>query len=133
MADDGTSYYEPGAGRSLARKFELQAYDLRDYLKKFEEKTGEEAITDGFGVLTESEEVTSAYIAYSADVASAVTGKVRRVGGWGGWMGGHVRFDRWRCEWPSLFVYADSPTRKDRSCSRSCAGAVPARCATGAS
>ncbi|MFF4504199.1 hypothetical protein [Streptomyces sp. NPDC001401] len=72
MADDGTSYYEPGAGRELARKFELQAYDLRSYLKKFEEQTGEEAITDGFGVLTESEEVTSAYISYSADVASAM-------------------------------------------------------------
>ncbi|WP_037886390.1 hypothetical protein [Streptomyces viridochromogenes] len=72
MADDGTSYYEPGAGRSLARKFELQAYDLREYLKNFEQKTGEEAITDGFGVLTESEEVTSAYIAYSADVVSAM-------------------------------------------------------------
>ncbi|MGW1162796.1 hypothetical protein ACWD48_32265 [Streptomyces sp. NPDC002519] len=72
MADDGTSYYEPGAGRDLARKFELQAYDLRAYLKEFTEKTGEEAITDGFGVLTESEEVTSTYIAYSADVASAM-------------------------------------------------------------
>ncbi|MFE7441514.1 hypothetical protein ACFU7X_13755 [Streptomyces chartreusis] len=72
MTDDGTSFYEPGAGRSLARKFETQAYDLRAYLKKFEEETGEEAITDGFGVLTESEEVTSAYISYSADVASAM-------------------------------------------------------------
>ncbi|WP_228022664.1 hypothetical protein [Streptomyces acidicola] len=72
MADDGTSYYEPGAGRELARKFEMQAYDLRAYLKKFEEETGEEAITDGFGVLTESAEVTSAYISYSADVASAM-------------------------------------------------------------
>ncbi|MFI7412268.1 hypothetical protein ACIBU0_26705 [Streptomyces sp. NPDC049627] len=72
MADDGTSYYEPGAGRELARKFEMQAYDLRAYLKKFEAETGEEAITDGFGVLTESEEVTSSYISYSADVASAM-------------------------------------------------------------
>lgn len=72
MTDGGTSFYEPGAGRSLARKFEMQAYDLRAYLKKFEEETGEEAITDGFGVLTESEEVTSAYISYSADVASAM-------------------------------------------------------------
>jgi hypothetical protein len=72
MADDGASYYEPGAGRSLARKFELQAYDLRAHLKKFEAETGEEAITDGFGVLTESAEVTSAYISYSADVAGAI-------------------------------------------------------------
>ncbi|MFJ2005689.1 hypothetical protein [Streptomyces chartreusis] len=72
MADDGTAYYEPESGRSLARKFEMQAYDLRSYLKKFEEETGEEAISDGFGILTESEEVTSAYISYSADVASAM-------------------------------------------------------------
>ncbi|MFJ5211312.1 hypothetical protein [Streptomyces nigra] len=72
MADDGSSFYEPTAGRSLARKFEMQAYDLRAYLKRFEEETGEEAITDGFGVLTESAEVTNAYISYSEDVASAV-------------------------------------------------------------
>jgi hypothetical protein len=72
MADDGTTYYEAGAGRDLARKFEMQAYDLRAYLKEFQEETGEEAITDGFGVLTESAEVTSAYISYSADVSSAM-------------------------------------------------------------
>ncbi|MFJ7903858.1 hypothetical protein ACIQ6V_25760 [Streptomyces sp. NPDC096198] len=72
MADDETSYYEPGAGRELARKFELYAYDLRAHLKEFQEQTGEEAISDGFGVLTESEEVTSAYVTYSADVASAM-------------------------------------------------------------
>ncbi|MFD4524049.1 STAS domain-containing protein [Streptomyces sp. NPDC058470] len=29
--------------------------------------------------------------------ASAVTGNVRRVGGWGGWMGGDLGSDRWRC------------------------------------
>ncbi|MGV9248614.1 hypothetical protein [Streptomyces sp. NPDC003710] len=72
MTDDGTAYYEVQAGRELARKFELHAYDLRAFLKEFQEKTGEEAITDGFGVLTESAEVTSAYISYSADVASAM-------------------------------------------------------------
>ncbi|MEU6098688.1 hypothetical protein [Streptomyces sp. NPDC047079] len=72
MTDDGTAYYEAQAGRELARKFELHAYDLRSFLKEFQEKTGEEAITDGFGVLTESAEVTSAYISYSADVASAM-------------------------------------------------------------
>ncbi|MEV8091036.1 hypothetical protein [Streptomyces nigra] len=41
MADDGSSFYEPTAGRSLARKFEMQAYDLRAYLKRFEGETGE--------------------------------------------------------------------------------------------
>ncbi|MFF3516210.1 hypothetical protein [Streptomyces sp. NPDC002573] len=72
MADDGIPYYEPEAIRTLARKIELYAYDLRAHLKEFKGKTGEESITDGFGVLTESEEVTSAYVAYSADVASAM-------------------------------------------------------------
>ncbi|MEU6147584.1 hypothetical protein ABZ848_45455 [Streptomyces sp. NPDC047081] len=72
MSDGGTSFYDPDSGRKLARKFEMQAYDLRAYLKEFSEKSGEEAITDGFGVLTESEEVTSAYIGYSTDVAAAM-------------------------------------------------------------
>ncbi|MBT2395188.1 hypothetical protein J7E89_04165 [Streptomyces sp. ISL-100] len=56
----------------MARKFEMQAYDLRAHLKKFKAETGEEAITDGFGILTESEEVTSAYIDYSTDAADVV-------------------------------------------------------------
>ncbi|WP_189220588.1 hypothetical protein [Streptomyces ruber] len=56
----------------MARKFELYAYDLRAYLKEFQEATGGEAISDGFGVLTESKEVTSAYIGYSTDVAAAM-------------------------------------------------------------
>ncbi|MDI3423759.1 hypothetical protein [Streptomyces luteolus] len=71
MADD-SPYYADGAGRSLAKKFELQAYDLRAYLKEFSDQTGEEAITDGFGVLTESEEVTTAYIDFSRNVTDAM-------------------------------------------------------------
>lgn len=71
MADD-TTYYADNAGRNLARKFELQAYDLRAFLKSFESETGEEAITDGFGVLTESEEVTTAYLEYSAEALHAM-------------------------------------------------------------
>jgi hypothetical protein len=70
VADE--SYYAEGAGRDLAKKFEMQAYDLRAFLKSFEEKTGEEAITDGFGVLTESEEVNAAYIGYSEGAVGAV-------------------------------------------------------------
>lgn len=72
MADD-TAYYADNAGRNLARKFELQAYDLRAFLKTFENETGEEAITDGFGVLTESQEVTTAYLEYSAEAIRAMT------------------------------------------------------------
>ncbi len=30
-------------------------------------------------------------------VASALTGKVHRVGGSSGWMSGDIRSDRWRC------------------------------------
>lgn len=71
MADDA-SYYADGIGRSLGKKFELQAYDLRAYLKKFEQETGEEAISDGFGLLTESDEVRNAYIEYSTTAAAAM-------------------------------------------------------------
>ncbi|GAB2592739.1 hypothetical protein GCM10027168_27150 [Streptomyces capparidis] len=39
--------------------------------------------------------------------ASALTGKVRRVGGWSGWMGGDVRSDRWEVWWLSLCGCAD--------------------------
>lgn len=71
MTDD-EAYYADGAGRGLAKNFELHAYDLRAYLKKFENETGEEAISDGFGLLTESDEVRNAYIEYSTSAASAM-------------------------------------------------------------
>ncbi|MBT2413102.1 hypothetical protein J7I94_21490 [Streptomyces sp. ISL-12] len=69
---DSVSYYADGAGKGLAKDFELQAYDLRAYLKKFENETGEEAISDGFGLLTESDEIRNAYIEYSTTAASAM-------------------------------------------------------------
>jgi hypothetical protein len=71
VADEST-YYADNAGRDLARKFELQAYDLRAFLRSFENETGGEAITDGFGVLTESEEVTTAYLEYSTEALRAM-------------------------------------------------------------
>ncbi|WP_353945087.1 hypothetical protein ABII15_28335 [Streptomyces sp. HUAS MG91] len=71
MADQ-ESYVDHSELTKLARSFEQQAYDLESNLRKFVAETGEEAISDGFGVLTESEEVTSAYITYSADVAHAM-------------------------------------------------------------
>ncbi|MFJ4622857.1 hypothetical protein [Streptomyces sp. NPDC088812] len=39
------------------------------------------------------------YLSHLAEtlLTSALTGKVRRVGGWNGWMGDDVRSDRWRC------------------------------------
>ncbi|MFG2140362.1 hypothetical protein [Streptomyces sp. NPDC048650] len=69
---DAESYVDHAELMKLAKSFEQHSYDLESHLKKFTAETGEEAITDGFGVLTESEEVTSAYIDYSADIASAM-------------------------------------------------------------
>ncbi|WP_028814819.1 hypothetical protein [Streptomyces flavidovirens] len=71
MADDAP-FYAQDAGRNLARRFEMQAYDLRAHLKKFIQETGEEAISDGFGFLTESDELRTAYIEYSTDAADAM-------------------------------------------------------------
>ncbi|MGX1886352.1 hypothetical protein [Streptomyces sp. NPDC055287] len=71
MADDAP-FYAQDAGRKLAREFELQAYDLRAHLKQFKDKTGEEAISDGFGLLTESDELRTEYIEYSTDAADAM-------------------------------------------------------------
>ncbi|MGP3981238.1 hypothetical protein [Streptomyces sp. KR80] len=69
---DKESYVDHGELVKLARSFERCSYDLESSLKKFTAETGEEAISDGFGVLTESEEVTSAYIDYAEDVTSAM-------------------------------------------------------------
>jgi len=69
---DDVTYYEHDAVNQLARKFEMQAYDLRAHLKKFDGDTGEEAISDGFGFLTESEEVRSTYVGYSTSAADAM-------------------------------------------------------------
>ncbi|MFZ3567762.1 hypothetical protein ACOKM5_12455 [Streptomyces sp. BH097] len=71
MADQ-ESYVDHAQLMKLAKSFEQHAYDLESTLRKFSAETGEEAISDGFGVLTESEEVTSAYIEYSADVTDAM-------------------------------------------------------------
>lgn len=71
MPDDAP-FYAPDVGRNLARKFELQAYDLRAHLKKFMDDTGEESISDGFGFLTESDELRTEYVAYSTDAADAM-------------------------------------------------------------
>ncbi len=71
MADDAP-FYADDAGRKLARQFESRAYDLRAHLKKFKDETGEEAISDGFGFLTESDEVRSAYIEYSTSAVGAM-------------------------------------------------------------
>ncbi|MGY5135725.1 WXG100 family type VII secretion target [Streptomyces nigrescens] len=70
-------FVDSAALRKLAKSFETHAYDLQSHLKSFSQKTGEEAIGDGFGVLTESEEITSSYVDYSKDVSTAME-KVHR-------------------------------------------------------
>ncbi|GGZ39345.1 type VII secretion target [Streptomyces poonensis] len=61
----------------LARAFDTRAYDLSSAVRSFQGKTGAEQISDGFGFLTESEEVTSAYIELSAEMADSL-GKLAR-------------------------------------------------------
>lgn len=63
MADD--MYIDESELKKLGKSFEAYAYDLESYVKEFNSKTGAEQIHDGFGILTESEEVTSAYIELS--------------------------------------------------------------------
>lgn len=67
-----SAYVEPDQVKKLAKSFETHAYDLQSYLKTFQTKTGEEAITDGFGLLTESDEINTAYIGFSDDVLESM-------------------------------------------------------------
>lgn len=64
---------DPGEMAKFAKSFERRAEDLGEALAKFKPKTDSEAIHDGFGVLTESEEITSAYIELSSDMEKTVT------------------------------------------------------------
>ncbi|KAA6223989.1 hypothetical protein CP973_20555 [Streptomyces albofaciens JCM 4342] len=66
------SLVDAAALGKLAKSFESYGSDLESYLKEFQTKTGSEAIHDGFGVLTESEEVTSAYIELSTDLTETL-------------------------------------------------------------
>jgi hypothetical protein len=67
-------YIKPTAVEGLAKEFRTRAEDLGEQLAKFKPKTDGEAIHDGFGVLTESEEVTSAYIDLADKVRDSVEG-----------------------------------------------------------
>ncbi|MCZ2528028.1 hypothetical protein ACFW9F_09635 [Streptomyces sp. NPDC059506] len=70
---------DPGELRKLGKLFESYGYDLRQYLKDFKEDTDAETIHDGFGVLTESEEVTSAYIELAKEMSDALEGLHRHL------------------------------------------------------
>lgn len=79
MAAHEEVYVDPDGMRNLAKSFESHAYDLQSYMKTFHSKTGEEAITDGFGLLTESEEINHAYIGHSEDVRQAMEAVYRHL------------------------------------------------------
>ncbi|MEE4422179.1 hypothetical protein [Streptomyces bugieae] len=68
------SLVDAAALSKLAKGFESYGSDLESYIKDFRSKTDAEVIHDGFGVLTESEEVTSTYIEMSNDMVETLNG-----------------------------------------------------------
>jgi hypothetical protein len=64
---------------SLSRAFNSEAEKIGEELAKFKPKTDGEAIHDGFGVLTESEQVTASYIDLAAHISAAVSGLQRHL------------------------------------------------------
>lgn len=75
MSDD--FFIDPQELAKLANAFDTRAYDLSSAVKSFQNTTGAEQIHDGFGLLTESEEVTSAYIELASEMADSL-GKLAR-------------------------------------------------------
>ncbi|MEW9520318.1 hypothetical protein [Streptomyces tubercidicus] len=67
------SLVDAAALSRLAKSLESYGADLESYLKEFRAKTDSEVIHDGFGVLTESEEVTSAYIEMSRHMTESLS------------------------------------------------------------
>ncbi|MCZ1009304.1 type VII secretion target [Streptomyces lydicus] len=70
-------HIEPAELAKLGKHFASYAYDIESALKGFKGKTDSEAIHDGFGLLTESEEVTSAYIELSENMSESL-GKLHK-------------------------------------------------------
>ncbi|MEU7642057.1 hypothetical protein [Streptomyces sp. NPDC039016] len=66
------SLVDSAALPGLAKSFESHGTDLESYRRDFHSKTDSEVIHDGFGVPTESEEVTSAYIEMSTDMVETL-------------------------------------------------------------
>ncbi|MFE7784479.1 hypothetical protein [Streptomyces nigrescens] len=66
------SLVDAAALARLSKSFESHGSDLESYIKEFQGKTDSEVIHDGFGVLSESEEVTSAYIEMSTDMVETL-------------------------------------------------------------
>lgn len=68
-------YIGHSALERLSGAFKKEADELGEQLARFKPKTDSEAIHDGFGFLTESEEVTTAYI----DLADHMTKAIERL------------------------------------------------------
>ncbi|GGX24667.1 hypothetical protein GCM10010341_52190 [Streptomyces noursei] len=66
------SLVDAAALSRLTKSFDTHGSDLESYIKEFRAKTDAEVIHEGFGVLTESEEVTSAYIEMSTDMVESL-------------------------------------------------------------
>ncbi|MFD8565971.1 hypothetical protein [Streptomyces sp. NPDC057694] len=81
MADG--MYIDGSELKRLGKSFEACAYDLESYARKFSSRTGSEQIHDGFGVLTESEEVTSAYIELGEHMVKSLGNLQRHLDGIG--------------------------------------------------
>ena len=73
----GDFYLEPQELAKLATAFDSRSYDLASAVRSFQGATDAEQIHDGFGFLTESEEVTSAYIELASEMAELM-GKLAR-------------------------------------------------------
>ncbi|MEU0028155.1 hypothetical protein [Streptomyces sp. NPDC006335] len=69
---------DPQEMAKLAGAFETRAHDLASAVGAFERVTGAEQIHDGFGFLTESEEVTSAYVDLAAGMGEALGNLARQ-------------------------------------------------------
>ncbi|WP_327353053.1 hypothetical protein [Streptomyces sp. NBC_01304] len=67
-------YIGHSALEKLSGAFTKEADALGEQLAKFKPKTDGEAIHDGFGFLTESEEVTTAYIDLADHMTKAIQG-----------------------------------------------------------
>ncbi|MGN9761248.1 hypothetical protein [Streptomyces sp. SD31] len=67
-------YIGHSALERLSGAFKREADELGEQLTKFKPKTDAEAIHDGFGFLTESEEVTTAYIDLADHMTKAIQG-----------------------------------------------------------
>lgn len=68
----GDFYVDPQEMAKLANAFDTRAYDLASAVKGFQGAAGAQQIHDGFGLLTESDEVTSTYVGLASEMAESL-------------------------------------------------------------